>query len=116
MYKGDEGQWSFIFHRITGVGILLFLFIHIADTILVMFGPGAYNHVMSIYQAPWFRPLEVGLFAAVLYHALNGVRIILIDFFDSLTRYHRQIFWIEMAVFAVLFLWGSWFMVRSLFV
>jgi len=115
MYKGAEGQWSFILHRVTGVGILLFLFIHIADTMLIMFGPGPYEHMMNIYQAPWFRPMEVALYAAVLYHALNGVRIILIDFFVTLTNYQRQIFWIEMALFAILFVWGSYFMVKGLF-
>ena len=66
MYKGGEGQWSFIFHRITGVGILVFLFIHIADTMLLMLGPGPYDHAMRIYQHPLFRPLEVALYAAVL--------------------------------------------------
>jgi succinate dehydrogenase / fumarate reductase, cytochrome b subunit len=114
MYKGGEGQWSFILHRVTGVGILLFLIIHVADTMLIMLGPEPYNHAMNIYQHPLFRPMEVGLYAAVLYHALNGLRICLIDFFDSLMRVQKQLFWIEMVLFTILFIWGSYYMVRGL--
>ena len=63
MYSGKEGMWSWIFHRVTGVGILLFLFIHIVDTAFIPFGPNAYNHMVSLYKQPFFRPLEVALLA-----------------------------------------------------
>ncbi len=52
LYKGREGQWSWIAHRVTGVGILLFLFAHIIDTALVGWGPEAYNRVISVYHHP----------------------------------------------------------------
>ena len=98
-YRGKEGQWSWIFHRITGVGVLLFLFIHILDTVLVGFGPEFYDKVMAIYRNPFFKLNELVLFAAVLYHSLNGVRIILIDFWPSGARYHKQIFYTMMTLF-----------------
>ncbi|OGR50859.1 MAG: succinate dehydrogenase, cytochrome b556 subunit [Elusimicrobia bacterium RIFCSPLOWO2_02_FULL_39_32] len=99
IYKGKEGQWSWIFHRITGIGVLLFLAIHIIDTMLIGWGPEIYNKVIAIYRNPIFKIGEVGLFAAVLYHALNGIRIILIDFIPETTKYHRQIFYVEMLLF-----------------
>ena len=100
-YRGKEGQWSWILHRLTGVGVLLFLFIHIVDTLLVGWGPEVYNKVIALYRNPVFKVGELFLFAAVLYHALNGVRIILIDFWPSGTQYHKQMFYAEMFLFAL---------------
>ncbi len=100
-YKGKEGQWSWIMHRVTGVGVLLFLFAHIIDTMLVGWGPEVYNSVVAIYQHPVFKVSEVGLFGAVLYHSLNGVRIILIDFWPEGTRYHKQMFYIGLTIFVL---------------
>src|SRR5438046_3577756 len=80
LYRGREGQWSCIFHRVTGVAIILFLFAHVVDTALVGWGPDAYNRVVSVYHNPLIRLLELGLVAAVIYHALNGVRIMITDF------------------------------------
>ncbi|MBI3012409.1 MAG: succinate dehydrogenase, cytochrome b556 subunit [Elusimicrobia bacterium] len=99
IYRGKEGQWSWVLHRITGIGVLLFLLTHILDTMLVGWGPEIYNKVMSIYRHPFFKIGEVGLFAAVLYHALNGIRIILVDFWPRGTQYHRQMFYGEVILF-----------------
>ena len=110
MYRGGIGQWSWVAHRVTGVLVLIFLFTHILDTALIMLGPVWYNKIIAIYRLPLFGILEIGLFAAVLYHALNGVRIILVDFWVESTAYHKQIFWIEMGLFAVVFLPVAWIM------
>jgi len=75
MYRGGSGQAAWLLHRLTGLGVLLFLLIHILDTGLVLFGAEVYNKVVKIYTHPLFRVGEVGLAAAVLYHALNGIRI-----------------------------------------
>ena len=114
-YRGKEGMWSWIFHRITGVGILLFLFIHIVDTTLIMFGPDVYNHMISLYKHPFFRPMEVALLAAILYHSLNGIRICLIDFWPALTRFQAKLFYAVMVLFFILFIPASYLMVRPLF-
>lgn len=101
IYRGKEGQWSWIFHRITGVGVLIFLLAHIVDTMLIGWGPDIYNKMIAIYRNPFFKVAEVGLFAAVLYHALNGVRIILVDFWPDGTKYHKQMFWTVMVLFVI---------------
>ena len=87
VYKGHEGQWSWLFHRVTGVAIILFLFAHVVDTAVVGWGPEAYNRVASVYHNPIVRTLELGLVAAVLFHSYNGIKILLIDFFPGLTRH-----------------------------
>lgn len=99
LYMGKEGQWSWALHRITGVGIILFLFAHVVDTALVGWGPEAYNKVVAVYHNPFIRVLELALVAMVIYHALNGVRIMLIDFLPRLSEYQRHLFWGEMALF-----------------
>jgi succinate dehydrogenase / fumarate reductase cytochrome b subunit len=73
------------------VAIILFLFAHVADTALVGWGPEAYNKVVSVYHHPLIRLLELGLVAAVIYHALNGVRIMIFDFFPRAADWERQL-------------------------
>jgi succinate dehydrogenase / fumarate reductase, cytochrome b subunit len=87
VYKGHEGQWSWLFHRVTGVAIILFLFAHVVDTAVVGWGPDAYNRVASVYHNPVVRTLELGLVAAVLFHSFNGIKIMLIDFFPGLAKH-----------------------------
>ena len=101
LYKGHEGQWSWMIHRITGVGIILFLFAHVLDTVLVGWGPEAYNRVIAAYENPLVRLLELGLVGAVLFHALNGVKILLIDFFPRLVKH---IYWLGFATTAAFIL------------
>ena len=99
LYKGREGQWSWVAHRVTGVGIILFLFAHVVDTAVVGWGPEAYNKVLSVYHNPIVRLLELALVAFVLFHALNGVRIMIIDFWPKASLYQRQLFYGTTAIF-----------------
>ena len=80
LYRGREGMWSWVAHRISGVLLFLFLFAHVLDTALVRVSPDAYNAVMERLQEPVVGLGEAGLVAAVIFHALNGLRIIAVDF------------------------------------
>lgn len=115
VYRGGVGQWSWALHRITGVGVLLFLLLHILDTFLIILGPEQYNRIIALYRVPMFRVMEVGLFAAVLFHALNGLRIILIDFWEDLTRFHRQLFYAELVAFIAIMLPVAYLMLKPVF-
>lgn len=99
LYKGREGQWSWIAHRVTGVAIILFLFAHVVDTALVGWGPDAYNRVVRVYHNPLIRLLELGLVAAVIYHALNGLRIMVIDFWPRASDFNRQLIYGTVGLF-----------------
>ncbi|MFQ5723204.1 MAG: succinate dehydrogenase, cytochrome b556 subunit [Terriglobia bacterium] len=114
MYRGGPGQWAWLLHRLSGVAVLLFLLIHILDTGLVLFGQQVYDKVISLYTHPVFRVGEVGLVAAVLYHALNGIRITLIDFYPELTERQRQLFYAVVSVFVLLFLPAAYLMLETL--
>lgn len=102
-YRGGAGQWSWAIHRLTGLGVLLFLLAHILDTALVLLGPDLYNKIIMLYRNPLFGLAEIGLFGALLYHSINGVRICVIDFWPSTTRYHRQLSYAVLAIFLVSF-------------
>jgi succinate dehydrogenase / fumarate reductase cytochrome b subunit len=86
-------MWSWVLHRITGATVFFFLFIHVLDTALVRISPQAYDEVISTYKTPIVGLMELGLVAAVLYHALNGIRVILIDFWAQGPRYQRLMLW-----------------------
>src|SRR5438045_1967661 len=88
---GADEPSSWLAHRVTGVAIILFLFAHVVDTALVGWGPNAYNRVVRVYQNPIVGLLELGLVAAVLYHALNGVRIMITDFWPKAADFNRQL-------------------------
>jgi succinate dehydrogenase / fumarate reductase cytochrome b subunit len=105
-------MWTWVLHRITGVAVFFFLLVHVLDTALVRVSPQAYDLVIASYKTPIVNLLEVGLVGAVLYHALNGLRVILIDFWAKGPRYQRQMTWAIAAVWFVLMLPGAYFMLR----
>ncbi len=115
MYRGQSGMWLWVMHRLTGIGILAFLFLHIADTYLVGLGPTYYNELLFLYKNPPFRILEWLLVGAVLYHALNGLRIIVLDFWESAIEYHKQLYYTTVAAFVVLWLPAGYFMLKPVF-
>ncbi|MEJ2709195.1 MAG: hypothetical protein P8074_16405 [Anaerolineales bacterium] len=80
-YSGRGGQLSFILHRLTGLGTLLFLAIHILDTATVYFFPSLYSHAIDIYRSTPFMIGEIFLVFSVIYHGVNGARIAIFDLF-----------------------------------
>ncbi|CAN5297852.1 succinate dehydrogenase, cytochrome b556 subunit [soil metagenome] len=101
LYRGREGMWSWVLHRITGVAIYFFLLVHVLDTSLVRLSPEAYNAVIDTYKTPIMGLGEAALVAAIVFHAFNGLRIILIDFWGFGTRHQRLMFWIVIGLWVV---------------
>ncbi|NBU85676.1 MAG: succinate dehydrogenase, cytochrome b556 subunit, partial [Actinobacteria bacterium] len=112
LYRGREGMWSWVAHRITGVAVFFFLFVHVLDTALVRVSPKDYNTVIESYKTPIVNFLEVGLTGAVLYHALNGIRLILVDFWSKGPKYHRAMLWVISAIWIVIMIPGFYFMTK----
>lgn len=93
LYRGDPGMWSWVVHRITGVLTFFFLFAHVLDTAMVRVSPETYDSTVALYKNPVVNLMEVALVGAVLYHALNGIRIMLIDFWSNGPKYQRHMLW-----------------------
>jgi succinate dehydrogenase / fumarate reductase cytochrome b subunit len=98
-YRGGEGMLAWAFHRISGVAIWVFVLLHVLDIFLAHQNPALYDEVLTIYASPAGRVGEMLLGAALLYHALNGLRIIVMDFWPPLTRFHKQLWLAAWIVF-----------------
>ena len=104
LYRGREGMWSWVLHRITGVAIFFFLLVHILETALIRVSPEAYTAVIGTYKNPIMGVGEVALVGAILFHALNGLRVIAVDFWRLGARYQRPLFWAVVGIWTVLML------------
>ncbi|MBI1794142.1 MAG: succinate dehydrogenase, cytochrome b556 subunit [Chloroflexi bacterium] len=80
-YRGLEGQWSFILHRLTGLGVLAFLIFHVLDTSTVFFFPSLYADAIGLYRTVPFMIGEIFLVFSVIYHGVNGARIAILDLY-----------------------------------
>ncbi len=105
-------MWSWVGHRITGVLTFFFLFAHVLDTALVRVSPESYNKVIETYKNPLVNLLEVGLVGAVLYHSLNGIRVMLVDFWSKGPRYQRQMLWAVVGTWIVVMIPAVYFMLQ----
>ena len=90
-YRGKSGQWAFISHRVSGFLVFMFLLLHVVDVSLVQ-DKHLYNEVHAVYGNVVLRIFEVTLLFALVFHALNGLRIILIDFFPDAIRRDKALF------------------------
>lgn len=91
-YKGGSGQWAFVFHRVSGFLLFCFLLLHIVDVSLANISDQLYDEVHELYGNVVLRLFEVGLLFALLYHSLNGLRIVIIDLFSKAVAHERRLF------------------------
>jgi succinate dehydrogenase / fumarate reductase, cytochrome b subunit len=113
-YRGREGTFAWLFHRISGVAIWAFVVLHVVDIYLVGGDPKAYDTLLRFYASVPGRFLEVLLGAALLYHALNGLRIIIIDLWPRMSAYHRQLWRVNWIIFIAVGLPGAFIILRPL--
>lgn len=114
-YRGGSGYWLWALHRVTGLGVLLFLALHIVDIFLLAFGPAAFEHLLVLYTSPPGRLMEIFLLFGVLFHAVNGLRIIVQDLFTRSweRRRHDRLIIVQLVVFLIIFLPAAWIMFGS---
>jgi succinate dehydrogenase / fumarate reductase cytochrome b subunit len=110
VYRGHPGMLAWVLHRVTGIAVLVFLLMHIVETSMITVSPQAYNRALDLYRQPWFKPLEFLLVAAVLYHAGNGIMVMILDVFPTPSRTYRRMFWVGAGVYTALLLPVAYFM------
>ena len=101
LYRRKVGMWSWVLHRITALGLFFFLLVHVLDTALVRVSPEAYNVVIESHKTPIIGISELGLVGAILFHGLNGLRVIAVDFWSKGTKYQNLMFWAVMVITVV---------------
>ena len=102
-YKKDSGSWAWIFHRVTGIALIGYLFLHIYSLSTLTSGRTAFETKMQAFLSPPLLALEWFLFIIVLFHSLNGVRIVLVDWADG-AKYHKTLYRFSWIIGIILFL------------
>ena len=92
-YKGQGPMLTFVLHRIGGLGMAIFITIHILSSFL---GGDLGQFLNSVYENWAF---QIVIFFFVLFHAINGLRITLLDLWPNLLPHLREAVWLEWAVF-----------------
>jgi succinate dehydrogenase / fumarate reductase cytochrome b subunit len=105
-YRWELGFWAFLLMRISGVALTVYLFLHINVLKNLLAGPEKFNEIMETVQSPLFKFFELALLGAVLFHALNGVRVLWIDFGSAALR-HKTWFWAIFLLTMILFIIGA---------
>jgi succinate dehydrogenase / fumarate reductase cytochrome b subunit len=113
-YRGGQGQWAWLLHRTTGLGIVLFVGLHVFDIWLIGLGREPFERFLVLYRSPPARILEVFLLFGVLFHALNGLRIVLMDVRPGLARRRRTLLRVEAVLLLAILLPAVWLTVRGL--
>ena len=115
-YRGREGQIAWILHRVTGVGVFLFLALHISNIFLMSFPSHVFNSVLIVYHSVPFKLLSIfGLYVGVLYHALNGIRVMIVDFWPGAGKYQVPLWRMQMVVFFLAFVPSAALMLARMF-
>lgn len=113
-------RYLYLVHRVTGIGLVFYLLLHIIETGQRMAGEAAWSALMALFASPPFKLLEYVLFAAFVFHACNGVRLLLAELgfflghpveptypYPSSVRRHRPLTLALMLFSAVIVLLGA---------
>jgi succinate dehydrogenase / fumarate reductase cytochrome b subunit len=106
-YRGQGPMLTFVLHRIGGVGMAVFIALHI----LASFLGGQIGSFLNTIYEHWL--FQIFIFFCVLFHAINGLRITIVDLFPSLLVHQREAIWVEWAVFIPIFLIAVFVIVRT---
>lgn len=74
------GSWAYALNRITGIGLVVYLYLHLIVLSLLLQGPGSWNAFVALARSPYVLVLDIILFAGALIHGLNGMRVALTSF------------------------------------
>jgi len=116
-YPGRESHWAFLLRRLTGLGVVGFLMIHVLDTATVYFFPAFYLHALALYRSTLFMLGEILLVGAVIFHGVNGLQIVLKDAFPHwwAKETERASFWRVVGLGLAGWLPAAFWMGRSLY-
>lgn len=112
-YYKFTGSWAWILHRLSGLALIFYLTLHIWVINSLTKGPESFNEVMGFLGSPLFKILEIGLWGVILYHAFNGIRVVVVDFWKG-SLFHKKLFYGLIAIAFILWIAGSYMIVSHL--
>jgi succinate dehydrogenase / fumarate reductase cytochrome b subunit len=112
-YRGKQGMLTWVLHRISGLGIVIFVGLHVVVSFFgQQFGSDVAFTINTVYESWAF---QIFIYFCVLFHAINGSRLAVMDLFPAMIRYQRELIWLEWAIFIPLYVLPSFIMVQNAF-
>jgi len=112
-YYKFTGSWAWILHRLSGLALIFYLSAHIWVISTISKGPEGFNRVMGVLASPLFKVLEVGLWGVILFHAFNGIRVVIVDFWKG-SIHHKKLFFIMISIAFILWVAGGYLIVSHM--
>ena len=106
-YQGKGPMLTYILHRIGGLGIVLFVAIHILSS----YGGGSLGIFLNSIYEHWL--FQIFIFFCALFHVINGLRIVILDLWPKLIEHQREAIWVEWAFFIPIFGIAAFVIVRA---
>lgn len=103
-FSGMVGYWI---QRFSGLLLLVYLFLHVHTIGELSQGPAAFDQALEMFKNPLFRLLEIGLLGLVIMHAMNGIRLTLLDLGVAHQKQRQIFWWWSVGIAAVIFLAGA---------
>jgi succinate dehydrogenase / fumarate reductase cytochrome b subunit len=106
IYRWQLGFWAFLLMRISGLALLLYLLMHLYVLTNLLEGPATFDELMKMTHNPLVKFLELVLLGGVVYHAVNGIRTIGVDFLSG-AKHHKTWFWVMVILGVGIFIFGA---------
>jgi succinate dehydrogenase / fumarate reductase, cytochrome b subunit len=111
LYKGSTPYIAFAIHRLTAMGIILFVGLHVLSSFSMQQVLGTWGTTINtIYESAWFQIIVV---FCVIFHVFNGFRVAILDIWPKLIKYERETVYILWAVFTPVYLLTVYFLVTN---
>lgn len=100
-YRGGGPMLAWVLHRVSGIAIVVFVGLHVlASFLMQQFGSDFATTMNIVYESPYF---QIFIFFVVIWHALNGLRIIILDTWPRALQYQREATWLQWIVFIAVY-------------
>lgn len=112
-YRWSTGSLAWLFHRITGIILSLYLVVHIY-VLSHLKDPESYSKLISMMRNPIVKIGELVLFAIVLTHVFAGIRITLLEAGVS-TKYQKTMAYAGAVAAAAVWFIGAVYFLKEVF-
>ncbi len=105
-YRGGVGMLGWLLHRLSGLALTGYLLVHLYDLRAAQHGAKAFDAALAVFQSPFWKVMDLLLLLAVLFHGLNGIRLLLFDAGMGI-RHQRQLFWLAFGLTLAIFIFSA---------
>lgn len=102
----STGFLSFLIRRVTGVALVIYLGMHMWVIGSVLGGPESFDQRLALVQSPLFTFFEILLLGAVIYHAVDGIRLLVVHYL-KVTEYRKSLFYAVLGATVLIFIAGA---------